>query len=453
MPTTIRPTRGTMQFEKPYSYISGTVRSLFGFHSRSILFIVLLALVLALAGCTAEQMAPYVRAIESQADTAQTYEVGSSATDRLLVLQSDGNIVTMSPTGEDVVRITEDASSTAVVYQQPTWSPDGKYIAWTRLISNRGNTQATLQIGDHLGQQQRDLQLPFAPFYYYWSPDSERLAYLSNWVYQNMGALALRIVETSADKLSSKTLALGQPSYFSWGPDSRRLITHIGNQLTSVRSIDGGNTKLSEESSGFSAPQWMADGEKLIYAVGDGDEQALILSELDGSKIQEVTTYEDRITFSVSSTSRYFAYTTDDPADRQNSASGLYVMDIDSMRTQELSSDPVLGFIWSPDGEKLAYMSMEGSGRNAKVRWFIWGTADGAVQKYDSFVPSRTFLQNYLPFFDQYVQSMTLWSPDSSAFTYAGNGSDGGSSVWVQKLGEDSAIEVGDGVFAAWSPQ
>lgn len=452
-----------MQIVKNHSYTIGTKisASQFRLSSRFTLnFLVLIAAAtFGLIGCTADQISNYARLVEPQADAASTgdaastYEIDSAAANRLLVLQADGNVVTMTPDGEDLVQITDDATGTNVVYQQPTWSPDGSYIAWTRTVSNRGNSQSTLQIVDHLGKQQRELQLPFAPFYYYWSPDGDNLAYLSNWVYQNMGAMALRIVETSAEKLSSKTLALGQPSYFSWAPDSRQIVTHIGDQLTSVRSLDGTILTLSDESSGFSAPQWVADGENLLYAISSSGDQSLILTELDGSQIQEVTTYKDRITFSVSSTSKYFAYTTVDPANRENSASGLYVTEIESLRTRELSSNPSLGFIWSPDGEKLAYMVLEGSGRSSKIRWYVWDAVERSTKQYDSFVPSRTFLQTYLPFFDQYVQSMTLWSPDSSAFTYAGSGVDGGSSVWVQTLSEESAVEVGDGVFVAWSPQ
>lgn len=443
-----------------YRSIFSITQSRRRFSYGSMMFAIFVLFIIGLTGCTAENVAPYIRLVDPEAQTDQAsqpmdkiFTVDTAASNRLLVMGTDGNIVTMSPSGDDIIAITEDASTTKVVHQQPTWSPNGKYIAWTKILSDRGNTQSAIQIGDHLGEQRSELTLPFAPFYYYWSPDSERLAYLSNWVYRNMGALALRIVELSEDEIRSKTLALGQPSYFSWAPDSRQLLTHIGDQRTSIRSIDGTNRLLSEESGGFSAPQWAADGAGIIYAVNQGSQQALILSDLKGSQIQEVTTYNNKIVFSVSSTSRYFAYSTEDPASFQNSASGLYIVDIDSMKTQEVSSEPSLGFIWSPDGEKLAYMVLEEADGKPNVRWYVWQATDSSIQRYDTFIPSRTFLQNYLPFFDQYIQSMTIWSPDSSAFVYAGNGSSGGSSIWVQQLAGEKAVEVGEGVFAAWSPQ
>jgi len=69
-------------------------------------------------------------------------------------------------------------------------------------------------------------------------------------------------------------------------------------------------------------------------------------------------------------------------------------------------------------------------------------------------MPSRTFLTNYISFFDQYAQSMTLWSPDSSAFTYPGINAKGQRGIWVQKLGEDEDAKlVHDGIYVAWSPR
>ena len=63
-------------------------------------------------------------------------------------------------------------------------------------------------------------------------------------------------------------------------------------------------------------------------------------------------------------------------------------------------------------------------------------------------------LLEYLRFFDQYAQSMTLWAPDSSAFTYAGVSESGEDGIWVQSLAEGAAaVRVAPGVMATWSPR
>jgi hypothetical protein len=68
------------------------------------------------------------------------------------------------------------------------------------------------------------------------------------------------------------------------------------------------------------------------------------------------------------------------------------------------------------------------------------------------FAPSDVFGRDYLQFFQQYAQSMSLWSPDGSAFAYAGTTEAGDSGIWIQPARAGSEpILVSGGVFAAWS--
>jgi hypothetical protein len=81
----------------------------------------------------------------------------------------------------------------------------------------------------------------------------------------------------------------------------------------------------------------------------------------------------------------------------------------------------------------------------------VW---DGQENRaYAAIVPSRTFLQAYLLFFDQYARGMTIWSPDSSAFAYAAIDPLGGNNIWVQHLDDDEPQEVSRGIFVSWSPR
>ena len=48
---------------------------------------------------------------------------------------------------------------------------------------------------------------------------------------------------------------------------------------------------------------------------------------------------------------------------------------------------------------------------------------------------------------------MNLWSPDGSAFVYAGESESGESGIWIQPATADVAPDrIADGVFATWSP-
>ena len=44
----------------------------------------------------------------------------------------------------------------------------------------------------------------------------------------------------------------------------------------------------------------------------------------------------------------------------------------------------------------------------------IW--SDGEAKKLEPIIPTRAFLNGYLPFWDQYSRSMTMWRADSSGF-------------------------------------
>src|SRR5690606_33840726 len=138
---------------------------------------------------------------------------------------------------------------------------------------------------------------------------------------------------------------------------------------------------------------------------------------------------EERITFSLSPNGDRVAYAVT-PAGVATAAFGpLYVVELENNRTRELSAAPVMAFFWSPDGTKLAYLVIDESGEVLRLRWQVW---DGTTNKgYAAIVPSRIFLQSYLTFFDQYARSMTIWSPDSTAFAYAALDDTLGNNIWI----------------------
>jgi TolB protein len=402
-----------------------------------------------LAGCNQElAMRQLIQVgLQSQQAAAVNVQPGN----RLLVQNVDGNIYTVLPDGTSRVPITVDASPTKQ-YLQPTWSPSAEAIAYSSIESVAGEIRSALHISPHNGQEGIHYEAPFAPFYIFWSPDGERLAYLSNWMSLNQTTIALRLVDFEATEEPIKTLVEGQPLYFSWSPDGQQMLTHIANEQIGLLNLDGTQEPLQTSFAPFPAPQWSADGSNLVYAINADDSQQLVLASADGSSSEEVTDFDERISFTLDPTGRQLAYVLSG-LDAATAAFGpLYVVEIASGSTREISNDPVVSFFWSPDGQKLAYLAVEEVAGSLRLRWQVW---DGEhSQPYAAIVPTRTFLQGYLAFFDQYAQSMTIWAPDSSAFVYAGLDDESRPGVWVQELAaEAEAFFVGPGVFAAWSPR
>ena len=83
-----------------------------------------------------------------------------------------------------------------------------------------------------------------------------------------------------------------------------------------------------------------------------------------------------------------------------------------------------------------------------KARWSVW-TTDG-LESVVEFDPEPSFINEFVPFFDQYAQSVSLWAPDGSAFAFPGT-IDGESGIWVQPTDGD-ATRIGDGTWVSWAP-
>jgi TolB protein len=77
----------------------------------------------------------------------------------------------------------------------------------------------------------------------------------------------------------------------------------------------------------------------------------------------------------------------------------------------------------------------------------------GELQPLVAFRPTRSFLF-ILPYFDQYAQSIRLWSPDSRYLVYSHQDSAQQAGIWVVDTeGEEAPRRLADGVLAVWSWQ
>jgi TolB protein len=384
---------------------------------------------------------------------------------RIVVAGEDGNLYTIGPDGTGKVALTE-GSTDLRLFRQPAWSPDASRVAWVEIeVSENGLNSALVTSAGDGGELTRADTADRPPFYLAWSPDSNRVAALSSW---DRG-LALRTVDVASGGANTRLIGRGEPLYFAWSPDGQRLLAHLNGEKVSMLSADGKETELDASSAPFGAPDWMSDGAALVYAQRSGGSHKLVLADPSGVGLREIARVEGAATFSVSPDGSRVAFVDTGEVVPTAALGPLAVAGLEGSDPPVIvDKGPVLAFFWSPQGDKIAYLTpgdkpadgpsaslaptLQANHLNLWLQWKVW---DGqSAYELSQFRPSDTFLVDYLRFFDQYARSMTPWAPDGSAFVYAGDSEDGVSGVWVHGVEEGSSPQrIGDGVYAAWSPR
>lgn len=360
--------------------------------------------------------------------------------DRLLVLKDDGSIITVGPDGSQVIALAT-SPRTDVETRQPVWSPDGRSVAWAELETGAQGASSRLVTSAPDGSARTEFPVETGTFFLQWDPTSTRIAYLGNFE----GAIGMGVAGRDADGSPvSTTLGRGQPFYLSWSPEGQQLLIHVGSDTLGTLDLTGSLLPIGDAPGIFQAPIWLADG-RMVYAARSDDRQVLVVR--DGDRVKELVVFQGSIEFVASPDGRRVAYRIDDGS----GPGGIDVVDARSGRSRTVTDAPTSTFHWSPDGERLLLMTMESSDDPTTHRWRIW---DGKVTEPigPTFLPSPTFWRDYVPFFGQFAQTMTLWSPSGDAFAFAGQIGDQ-AGIWVQDLGaEDPTFVLDGGSVVSWSP-
>ncbi|MFC1463963.1 MAG: hypothetical protein ACFLMY_03850 [Candidatus Brachytrichaceae bacterium NZ_4S206] len=370
---------------------------------------------------------------------------------QIVYVTTDNNIMLTDPTGRKITPITSDAfvsenRQAGRVYQFPTFSNDGRFIAFVSLSASEGfnGITNTVHVAPVSGGTITDLystsewNIPYVD----WSPDSNQVAFLT--ISPRSGAI--RVVGRSGGDIS--IFDTGSPTYWHWRADSAAMITHLGGRATTKGlanvsvieakgAVKGEQTIIEELPGAFQSPHWSPDGRHMLFVAYTDGQDELVLADASGKPVCTLESVEDNAYFAWSPNGKYVAVLDTSPSPQGILVpAALTIYDLGA-GTSNVVHDEASMFFWSPDGKKLAVYSIvfdatltplgDGAGkrgaplaqtRSPALRIEIVDVATGTKIKVADTYPSRQFIQ-YFPYFDQYSRAITPWSPDGRRLVLA----------------------------------
>ena len=199
--------------------------------------------------------------------------VGNSATSY--------DIWSMNADGTDKTKLTPVSST----YQYPSWSPDGRRIAYVAHPAQSPDEHLWVMNAD--GSAASEVPTPgLRPTQARWSPDGRRL------VFSVSGApFGLSIVDLATHDVQS--LRHGNASSPAWSPDGRTILFSDGNQILAIRPDGTGLRQLSTGPPQFTGVAWSRDGSSILVShfagnVAPPSEQVEVM-RADGSGLRDIT--------------------------------------------------------------------------------------------------------------------------------------------------------------------
>ena len=392
-------------------------------------------------------------------------------------LATDGNIYTVDQGGQRKTQITKDAfadNSKYMFYGLPTWAPDGQSLAFVSYAGDSGQNPTTMSLftAHKDGTKLVAAHTSADPLvYYYWSPNSLKLGFISATSNSN---LAFEVI--SPDGKTSQLVDAGSPYYWTWAPDSRTVLAHSGTHL-SLLQVDQEVVEqaINIEPADFKAPAFSPNGQQVLVAGQTAaGKSALMVADATGQNPKNLVEYTGSIAFVWSPNGQRVAYLVSDSSSAGSTGHLVVADPTGKSKPVELRGSDVLAFFWSPDSKSLAYFTQvqetasktpvptptvdpsnpttaTGSSGSLILRLSVFDAGSGQSHTVASYSPSERFLQ-VIPYFDQYNQSLTIWSPDSRNLVVSAYRSDGTPAIWVvEASGHLDPRFIATGWMGFWS--
>jgi Tol biopolymer transport system component len=402
-----------------------------------------IAAALTTSALAAVQPTPSAPSVEVSVHEGTSMAIALSPDKKILVLDLQGGLWSLPIAGGTARRITDEFNDA----RQPTWSPDGKRIAFQGYRDGTWRIWTTAPDGTDMKSITTGSFDDREP---HWSPDGKSIAFSSD----RSGNYDVWVLDVASGQTSQLTTNPANDFFPSWSPDGRE-IAFVSARTPSpgvyATTLDRQERLMQAVEGNASVPAWTPDGKQLLFSIlpAGGFNPVGSTSLMLGSK--QIASGEDYFPFRPQWLSPdEFLYTADGKIKRRSLTTGR-VSSIDfsatlrvtpaagsyTRRTRDFDSttpQPVKGIIRpvvAPDGQRLAFAALGD----------IWTMPIGGT-------PSKMTD-------DAYVDTDPAWSPDGTKIAYSSDRA-GGMDIWIRDLhnGTDRRLTTlpNADMAAAWSP-
>lgn len=254
--------------------------------------------------------------------------------------------------------------------QRPAWSPDGKWLCFTR---HRGSA-IFLVLTNAEGSNERRLTSRADPeFDAVWSPTGKQLAFSFVKTSPNQGDLDIYFLTLANSELKPFAVTLSGLTHEeapAWSPDGQWIAfsaTREGNQEIHVAKADGSEVhRLTNEPDYDAHPAWSPDGKRLAFVSSRWGNLEIVTMNPDGSKPQRLTHSPGLDDYPAwSPDGQAIAFTS-----QRDGNPEIYLMNADGSQPVNLTRNRAIDNFpaWTPDG-KLSFVSNRAAGFD-----IYWGT-------------------------------------------------------------------------------